>query len=346
MPSDFAGVPVINPQKSWFFPFVATRKKDDIPSLWQLAGQAVHGRPQELDKQLFNRCLLITSVGEAKLTMGLFWLNPDQYIACDKVNRALFKSRGIDVDVNGWAEYLTLVTKVKATLGSDFPKISHNAYELSEREGTLESSWAGGFQWGDISKLDEFITGNKWQIGWAKDDPKPAAKKTWDRFSQIRVGDRFAIKGYGGRNDVRIHYVGRVIGKSEDGVLQLKSLEGPLYRGKAPPGPSWFDTLVPLEPKSVADAIFLGVGLVQPEGTSNGSKPPDVAQNVILYGSPGTGKTFATIRRAVELVDNDIVGDHLSIKNRFDELVRRREVQALGTGTFEVLEISGYVRVC
>ena len=62
IPTDFAGLPVVNNMKSWFFPYVATRKKDDIPSLWALAIAAAKGGPETLDPVLFDRCLQNTSV--------------------------------------------------------------------------------------------------------------------------------------------------------------------------------------------------------------------------------------------------------------------------------------------
>ena len=51
-----------------------------------------------------------------------------------------------------------------------------NSYKPAETE---KRYWAGGFKWGDTSKLEEFAQGNFWQIGWDKNETKSAAKKTW-----------------------------------------------------------------------------------------------------------------------------------------------------------------------
>jgi hypothetical protein len=67
----------------------------------------------------------------------------------------------------------------------------------SEPDGSVRRYWAGGFQWGSGSKLDEFVRENYWQIGWPRDDPSAAGRRTWARFEEIEEGDWFAIKGYG-----------------------------------------------------------------------------------------------------------------------------------------------------
>jgi 5-methylcytosine-specific restriction protein B len=325
VPTDFAGLPVVNNMKSWFFPYVATRKMEDIPSLWSLATAAAKGGPETLDPALFDRCLQITSVGPGKLTMGLFWLNPKQYVACDSVNQQLFKSRGIDVYVEDWATYKELAERVKAELGTKYHEVSQQAFELAEANARDEAAgdaeekgapsrfWAGGFQWGAESKLDDFTSNNYWQIGHSKDDPKAAAKKTWQRFALINVGDRFAIKGYGGRNDLNIHYLGEVLSKSDDGIIRLSKIDRPLYKGKAPSGPNWFDTLIPIDTEGAIDAIFR-----DPPATLD----PDAALNLILYGPPGTGKTYRVVERAVQIIDGSAPADHKAHKTRYDELSR------------------------
>ncbi|MEC3947568.1 hypothetical protein [Sphingobium sp. HWE2-09] len=58
--------------------------------------------------------------------------------------------------------------------------------------------------------------------------------------------------------------------------------------------------------------------------SSAGSATPGSALNLILHGPPGTGKTFRTIDRALQILDPDFAGDHRddreALKRRFDEL--------------------------
>jgi hypothetical protein len=295
VPADFSGVPVVDNKLSWFFPWTAKRKPDDIESLWNLAASAIQNKPEQLDPKLFNRCLEIYTVGPAKLTMGLFWINPENYLALDDKNRAHFAKAGITTEVTDHASYLILLRQAREKLGQDYTEISRHAWEAATAAPI--HYWAGGSTWGKESKAEEFTNGNFWEIGWEKDDEESAAKRTWKTFQDVKVGDEFAIKGLGGRYDLKVYYVGKVIHKSDDGILKLQKLDRPLYRGKGPKGPAWFETLLPITNQSAIDAIFHSQGQTSEGGGQDSEETPPaptlpLALNTILYGPPGTGKTY------------------------------------------------------
>jgi hypothetical protein len=289
-PSDFNGIPVVDNMKSWFFPYSSRRDSEDIPSLWSLAESAVTKSPEQLDAKLFDRCLEIDTVAIAKLTMGLFWLNPDKYLALDGKNTAYFQSSGITAAASDHSTYVALLQQVCEKLGTDFAQISRRAWE----SGTSTQYWAGGSQWGEKNKVGDFTNGNWWGIGWEKDAPNPAAKKTWKYFQEVKVGDELAIKGYGGRNDLKVYYVGRITKKNEDGSVQLAKLDRPLFHDKGPhglTGASWFDTLIPVRNPAVIDALF-GRGKAAAPKPVIAAACATMPLNIILYGPPGTGKTY------------------------------------------------------
>lgn len=132
IPSDFDGVPVANSQKAWFFPFLADRRADDVESLWRFASDIVRRQPEEVDERLYERCLEIKQVGIAKLTMGMFWLRPDLYVALDGANCDYFKREGPgafrDLRPKTWSAYLRTRDSIVKQLGTDFASISHQAY--------------------------------------------------------------------------------------------------------------------------------------------------------------------------------------------------------------------------
>jgi len=65
----------------------------------------------------------------AKLTMGMFWLNPLSYIALDANNCALFAKRGISCAFQDFNTYLTMLEAIKSKLGTNYPEISRSAFE-------------------------------------------------------------------------------------------------------------------------------------------------------------------------------------------------------------------------
>ena len=87
-PSDFNGIPVLNNQKSWFFPYQNDRLVEDIPNLWDVFKLALKDEPMENSAFLeaFNRALCVKNVN-ITLSIGLFWVRPYKFLSLDSVNR-------------------------------------------------------------------------------------------------------------------------------------------------------------------------------------------------------------------------------------------------------------------
>ena len=61
---------------------------------------------------------------------------------------------------------------------------------------------------------------------------------------------------------------------------------------------------------------------------SDGHRPSEaLALNTILYGSPGTGKTYATARRCVEICDGKAEWSDTDIRRRYGELIKEGRVE-------------------
>lgn len=126
VPRDFKGIPTVDNFQSWFFPFRASRKEGDIPTLWRIFRQAVEKGAAGIVEADFERCLDIKSVGRAKLTMGLFWIRPDEFLALDRQNRTHLAKHGVVIPATSrWQDYRSFLKDVRKKLGDDFPGISY-----------------------------------------------------------------------------------------------------------------------------------------------------------------------------------------------------------------------------
>jgi len=306
VPTDFQGIPVADKRSSWFFQYAVDRQSDEIPTLWALAKQAVTGGRNAIDGAVFDRCIRIKTVKTGKMTMGLFWLRPRDFMPLDRRSNAFLRAKGVEVPdlVDSWASYAKVLDGAVAALGSDFSRISLDAYERDTRSGSAPRPtryWAGGHQFGDTPKAAEFVRDHTWYIGWPRDSDNRSAKAAWSRIADIRPGDLFAIKGFGGKNDLKIHAVGRVDSVDrERGSLGWAPVNVPLFHGKAPASPgvgTWFETLCEVTNPIVVRAVF-GVAL-DTDGDRRVGEPdttapmlPSMPLNLILHGPPGTGKTY------------------------------------------------------
>ncbi len=79
-PLDFDGIPVMDNRNSWFYwaDDITNNRTDDFNTLNELFKIALENKDEIEEK--FNKCLNIQGVGLSKLTTGLFWINPDEFM--------------------------------------------------------------------------------------------------------------------------------------------------------------------------------------------------------------------------------------------------------------------------
>ncbi len=177
LPSDFHGIPLVIAQSAWFFRYAKKRKPDDIPKLWRLAKETNAGSPSSFDQQLFDACLSINGIGLSKLTIGMFWLRPDRFLATDGNNVSYFRSKGIVLQsetANGYFQYLS---NVEEKLGADFPNLSYQAYLEAKKQKPIIA---------DIESSDDI---RFWTFGTG------SGGERWQEFySQSTIAIDFGIK--------------------------------------------------------------------------------------------------------------------------------------------------------
>ena len=133
VPQDFHGVPEMNNQRSNFIAFEDRRKDGDIERLWQVFEDAVLDKDIEKSYNALNGQFLIKYI----LTIGIFWIRPDKYLALDGNNREKLVSMGIatfDGKFVPYKEYKGIMDRLDAkmkaeSLGfSNYAEFSYGAY--------------------------------------------------------------------------------------------------------------------------------------------------------------------------------------------------------------------------
>lgn len=132
-PSDFDGIPVTNPQRWRYW----DGKPDTIRHNWELFHAAVAyadgdaGSRNELIR-LFDVVHAQGNVGDANLTMALFWARPRAYLPIDNNTRTYLWNRydiAVPTPLKGEG-YLALLDDAREKSQEDFTIVSYAAWEL------------------------------------------------------------------------------------------------------------------------------------------------------------------------------------------------------------------------
>lgn len=158
-PSDFEGIPVLNNLNATFYAFANDdrRGEHDIDNLWRVfeTELALAANDSEENRkafvEAFNATVTQFSLGW-KLTMGLFWARPYDFVSLDSRNRWFMADvakagttianvfpKEKDSPIQDGERYLAICDTIKSMLRSgecpyaDFPSLTAAAFEESER---------------------------------------------------------------------------------------------------------------------------------------------------------------------------------------------------------------------
>ena len=153
VPTDFDGLPVTNPQRWRFW----DGKPDTVRHNWQLFRSAVTYADGKADDRaelmrLFDVVHAQGNVGDANLTMALFWARPKTFLPIDNNTRTYLWNRydvAVPTPLKGDG-YLALLDEVREKAQADFTTVSHEAWELG--------GWVPA-----PSEYDPGISADKWE---------------------------------------------------------------------------------------------------------------------------------------------------------------------------------------
>jgi 5-methylcytosine-specific restriction protein B len=146
VPDSFEGIPILTPQKSWFFGFDNRRQPDDIDALWEAFAQAIaFAESDDADARsafvaAYDNAMQRYGVGW-NLTMGLYWIRPWNFPTLDGQSQSyISKKLNIQIGMNGpkgrcnASDYLTVLDTLEARFQEDaypvhsFPELSLAAW--------------------------------------------------------------------------------------------------------------------------------------------------------------------------------------------------------------------------
>ena len=180
VPKEFSGVPEMNNQRSNFIGFEDRRKEGDIERLWKLFELAVLDENIEEAYDALNGQFLIKYI----ITMGLFWIRPDKFLALDGNNRDKLVKFGI-ASFNGefvpYKEYKAIMERLDTKMASgeiecsNYVEFSHMAYTQSggkykvgtNTSNSVKSYWT--FSPGEQATMWDFcVSEGVMCMGWDK----------------------------------------------------------------------------------------------------------------------------------------------------------------------------------
>jgi 5-methylcytosine-specific restriction protein B len=146
VPETFEGIPILNNQRSWYFPFEADRKADHIDALWDVFASGIKfadsddaGARVEFAKA-FDKANEYRGVAW-NLTFGLYWIRPWSFLSLDSNSQIYVnKKLGLQIGLHGpkkrcnSADYLSIMDALEPRFQEpsypvhSFPELSLEAW--------------------------------------------------------------------------------------------------------------------------------------------------------------------------------------------------------------------------
>lgn len=347
IPEDFAGIPVVNNQRSFYIhwgDFVSESCND----IWDLFISFMKGSSFN---EGFNGLINRKGMGIAMATIPLFWIKPYDFLALDSRNKSYLQNYGIsNLDVTNFNEYQNLLQQIKTKINNgqikedSFPKISYNAWKTEDRNYFLAGFSFGG----DDSQLDRFIKNGIWD--------GCGTEKVNNLIQTIQPNDILILKTSstkGAKHStpfIRLYAIGIV----KTSPIKLENSDDYRCRIKYIPfdptdfdGNSYGKYRQTLHKCTDPDIIEFANQIIEnnmiPQKIQEYIRILQAKKNLILQGAPGTGKTYNTAALALAICEqNDVnLNDHAAVMERYEQL--RKEGQIAFTTFHQSMDYEDFV---
>ncbi len=344
-------------------------RKPNSHLLWRLFGQAAADDP-EIDPNDFKDVLNIKNVAAAKLTQSLFLINPGYFLPVDNSSADLSEALDLPapsaIDSGGYEAYRSFLQKLKRAFpGCEPYEINMLLYLQNSRKIVVSDRFyqistyvfdpAGGDYW---ENRDGSFKENNWVFTGG-----PGSGKSWEEeggypLTEPAPGDVVLVRtgrqkgraiGIVHKNDYvksgmnensRIHVLW--INKTEERLSRFTPIVGFSKAGdsthqafeKTDGYKPTFDLIKGLAPKSNGYKPQLHPDALQP-GKQTMKNPHPL--NQILYGPPGTSKTWHTVNHALAIVDNKPVDELKEEKKEVRKKKTRRFNESKENGQIEMV---------
>jgi 5-methylcytosine-specific restriction protein B len=356
--NDVCGLPSPNAQKLWMFPYKYDRT-NEIADLWGFFNSAYR---ETINEPQFANILKINSVGLQKMTEGLFMVKPDRYLCLNGKVKPYLQSLGINTDFENYTQLEAIYASIRAEVPLSFHEISFKGYIDTTTKDHIPSYFRVGTKEGELgeSQLPDMIANNIVSIGWRDigdlNDLEP--------FNKGSITTAFTNAGYQSAKNVQSRKAGEIIVfkndiSAGDFVLAADGASIKAIGKVISDHYVYEDTLLfahcrcvewlvtNIEDLSVNEGLRTSVWKYEYEQSIEDIKNylsqakekkilfeqykiksiiSNMALNRILFGPPGTGKTFHSISHAVAIVEG----------KKFEDVIDERESKVVITETLSV----------